>query len=436
MSYSQDIKGCLSETIGDNGLTSDVLNQALGQTQGALEDIRSKYDDRSLPLLRLPEERDDLAECQRLAKFFSDQETTDVVVLGIGGSSLGAQALGQLAGFGTPVYAPAAGQPRLHFYDNIDPDTMTRALSSLDLRHTRFLVVSKSGSTAEPMMQLYNVASALKEAGAGEHLWKHFAAIAMPGDNPLRALAKTHELPIIDHDPAVGGRFSVLSNVGMVPALLMGLDPVKIREGAFSVLDPILKKKPPSEIAPAIGAALSMALQEQHGINMSVMMPYADRLKLLAFWYRQLWAESLGKNGKGTTPIDALGPVDQHSQLQLYLDGPNDKLVTIIMLSSAGQGPRVDPALVSDPSLAYLENKTIGDLVDAEQRATANTLIENHRPTRIMKIPTLDETSLGAIMMHFMLETIIAAHLWDVEPYDQPAVEEGKILARQYLGEL
>lgn len=148
---------------------------------------------------------------------------------------------------------------------------------------------------------------------------------------------------------------------------------------------------------------------------------------------RQLWAESLGKGGQGTLPATGIGPVDQHSQLQLYLAGPADKSYTVMSVASAGAGPRVT---TDDPALAYLNGKTIGDLMDAEYRATVETLKSNNRPVRTIDVPVLDETAMGALLMHFMLETIIAAHLMGIDPFDQPAVEEGKILARDYLGRM
>jgi glucose-6-phosphate isomerase len=165
-------------------------------------------------------------------------------------------------------------------------------------------------------------------------------------------------------------------------------------------------------------------------------MPYADQLALFSLWYRQLWAESLGKSGKGTTPIRALGAVDQHSQLQLYLDGPADKLFTIVMLDQAGKGRRVPADLAADPELAYLAGRSMGDLLDAEQQATADSLMQRGRPTRIIRLERLDEQRLGALLMHFILETLIAADLFDVQAFGQPAVEQGKVLARRYLGEM
>ena len=163
------------------------------------------------------------------------------------------------------------------------------------------------------------------------------------------------------------------------------------------------------------------------------MMAYADRLERFTRWYVQLWAESLGKDGKGTTPIAALGPVDQHSQLQLFIAGPRDKLFTVVTTGAAGRGPRIDADLAKLAGEPDFAGKTIGDLVAAQGRATAETLAKNGCPVRTIHLERLDEASLGELLMHFMLETIIAAHLLGVDPFDQPAVEEGKVLAKQYL---
>jgi glucose-6-phosphate isomerase len=169
------------------------------------------------------------------------------------------------------------------------------------------------------------------------------------------------------------------------------------------------------------------------GLSQTVLMPYVDRLAAFGLWFRQLWAESLGKDGSGTTPIRALGTVDQHSQLQLYLGGPRDKLYTLITVSSAGVGRLVERALAEDERLGYLVGSSLGDLLDAESRATYETLARHGRPTRLIALDRLDEEGLGALFMHFMLETILTARLIGVDPFDQPAVEEGKVLARRYL---
>jgi len=185
---------------------------------------------------------------------------------------------------------------------------------------------------------------------------------------------------------------------------------------------------------PAMAAAIHVGLQH-HGLSQSVLMAYGEAFKPFVRWYRQLWAESLGKNGQGTTPIDALGPVDQHSQLQLYLDGPVDKQFTLLMLQQTGRGPQVDADLANGLGQGYLAGRRIGDLIDAMQTSTADTLVKHGRPVRRLTTAKLDETSLGALFMHFMLETLFTADLMEVDPFGQPAVEESKVLARCYLQE-
>ena len=353
-----------------------------------------------------------------------------MVLLGTGGSSLGGQTLAQLAGHAVPVLG-ALRKPRLHFLDNLDPGTFEAMLEQLPLATTRFVAISKSGGTAETLMQTAAVIAALKAAKRDPH--DHLLGLSEPAKpgkpNGLRDLLAPHDTPMLDHDPGVGGRFSVLSNVGLLPAAVCGLDIGAIRAGAAAALAPVLTGKPPAEVPAAVGAALSMA----SGKPITVMMAYADRLDRFTKWYVQLWAESLGKDGKGTTPIAALGPVDQHSQLQLYIAGPRDKLFTILTVGAAGRGPRIDAELAKRAHEPGLGGKTIGDLVAAQGRATAETLAKNGCQVRTIHIDKLDEAALGELLMHFMLETIIAAHLLGVDPFDQPAVEEGKVLAKKYL---
>jgi glucose-6-phosphate isomerase len=222
--------------------------------------------------------------------------------------------------------------------------------------------------------------------------------------------------------------------VGLLPAAILGLDIGAIRAGAATALAPVLAKRPAAEVPAALGAALNIAAAGA-GKNIAVLMAYADRLERFSRWYVQLWAESLGKDGKGTTPLGALGPVDQHSQLQLFIAGPRDKLFTVITTATRGQGPRIDADLAKRAGEPDLGGRTMGDLVAAQGRATAETLAKNGCPVRTMHVETLNEESLGALMMHFMLETMIAAHLIGVDAFDQPAVEEGKVLAKQYLGQ-
>jgi glucose-6-phosphate isomerase len=286
-------------------------------------------------------------------------------------------------------------------------------------------------------MQTIAAVSALTDAGLQTRIPDVFLGISEPANagkpNGLRNVLGKYRVPFLDHDPGVGGRYSALTNVGLLPAAMVGLDIAAIREGAKLALAPVLAKKPAPQIPAAVGAALSVTLAASKGKSTSVLMAYCDRLQRFTHWYVQLWAESLGKNGKGTTPLAALGPVDQHSQLQLFIGGPRDKLFTVIAVDGAGQGPRMDGELASLAGEPGFAGKTIGDLVAAEARATAETLAKNGCPVRTIHIDKLDEETLGELMMHFMLETIIAAHLLGIDAFDQPAVEEGKVLAKRYL---
>ncbi len=429
MSYRHLTEACFAARIGDGGLSGDAFAKTLADAAPALEGLRARHADGTLPILRLPALRDDLDALADVAKRLSER-FDDVVVLGTGGSSLGGQALAALADAG---YSRPRGTPRLHFIDNIDPHSIARLLAGLDLASSGFVAVSKSGATAETLTQCLVALDALRSAVGEAALAKHVTLITGPGASPLRRLGERYGLETLDHDPGVGGRFSVLSLVGLLPAMIAGLDAEAVRAGAARVLDATLAARQPRDSEPAVGAAIAVGLLREHGIATTVMMPYVDRLAPFALWYRQLWAESLGKNGAGTTPVHARGAVDQHSQLQLYLAGPRDKMFTLLTLDVAGAGARVPADLADDDALAYLRGRTIGDLMDAGQRATADTLARQGRPVRTFELARLDERTLGALLMHFMLETIIAAHLFGVNPFDQPAVDEGKALARAYL---
>jgi glucose-6-phosphate isomerase len=342
-----------------------------------------------------------------------------------------------MAGYNVPGVGVLRSGPRVHFIDNLDGDTYAALLAKLPLTSTRFVAISKSGGTGETLMQTTAALAAVADAGLSARIPELFLGLTEPAKsgirNGLRALLGEYGVAMLEHDAGVGGRFSVLTNVGLLPAAILGLDIKAIRAGAGAALEPVLAGRSPGDVPSAVGAALAAALAETKPIT--VMMAYTDRLERFTRWYVQLWAESLGKQGKGTTPIAALGPVDQHSQLQLYNAGPRDKLFTIVTVGAAGRGPRI-PAdlarLAGEPDFA---GKTMGDLVAAQGRATTETLAKNSCPVRTIHLDRLDERSLGELLMHFMLETIIAAHLLGVDPFDQPAVEEGKVLAKRYLAE-
>ena len=371
--------------------------------------------------------KDDLAAAGAIAKTWADNSSA-VFVLGIGGSSLGGQALQNLVPFG------AKRSPRILFFDNPDPFVFAEALASADLKTTRFLAISKSGGTAETLMQVLASVDALRKAGGEKYLKHHFAVITEPKPSPLRKFAEGMGCSTLDHPLGIGGRYSVLSVVGMLPAILMGLDAAAIRDGAKVVLAGA-REGSLGDSGPAAGAALHFALSRAGALRETILWPYSDRLKTFGGWWRQLWAESLGKSGQGTTPVAALGPVDQHSQLQLFLDGPGQALFTVMALETKNIGPVVPLADAERLGVKYLGGRHLGDLVDAEARATAETLARRGRPVRLIQIDKPSERAVGALFMHFMLETMVMGKLMQVDPFDQPAVEEGKVLARTYLDE-
>lgn len=406
--YTQEISSAL-ESAGAEAAA--IFHSHKRTLEEFLPALRQWQRDGNPPQLALPECTGDLATIEQTAKHIRSC-CSHLLVMGTGGSSLGAQTLCALQAQAGPV--------TLHFLDNTDPHSLTTILNTLPPQDTALLAVSKSGSTVETLVQ---VACTLDWLGkdAGERLF----AITVPGDTPLRSMAEGQGGTVLDHDPTLGGRYSVLSVVGLLPAAVAGVNIQALRQGAAEVMRSDL-------LAPMEGAALQCALAAT-GKPVSILMPYCDRLKSLADWYCQLWAESLGKDGNGTTPVRAIGAVDQHSQLQLWLGGPRDKLLTLLLLDNAGHGPQLPDAFLADERLAYLRGHHCGDVIDAQQRATLETLVKHAVPVRTLRLKSLDEKALGALLQHYMLETILAAHLLGVDAFDQPAVEESKILAREYL---
>jgi glucose-6-phosphate isomerase len=438
--YRQSIAGCLDGAIGRHGLSGAELARWLDRLTPAIARLKADYRDRRLPLLRVAEDTADIAEAEaayaRLAR-----GARAIIFFGTGGSSLGGQALAQLGGWHIPGTADEAQRkrPRTRFYDNLDGHTLASALHSFDdLGGVRFVVISKSGGTSETLVQALAALAAVKEAGLAARIPELFLGITEPMSggkrNGMRTLFEQLGIACLDHHPGIGGRFSVLTNIGLLPAIARGLDVRAVRAGARAVVDDLLAADGPRGLAPAEGAAVAVALARERGTRAQVMMPYSDRLGRFAAWFAQLWAESLGKNGQGTVPIACLGPVDQHSQLQLFMDGPREHLISVVRVPTAGTGPRIDAGLADAAGVSYLAGRTAGDLVAAEAAALPEALAQAGRPVRTFDLPRLDEASLGALMMHLMLETILAADLMGVDPFDQPAVELAKVITRERVG--
>ena len=436
--FRQSVAGATDSAIGVHGLSDKTLNAWLERTEPHLAALRADHASGRIPLLRICEETQDLEDARRALERLSEGAKT-ILFFGTGGSSLGGQTLAQLAGWNIPGGADAAQRkrPRTRFYDNLDATTLDGALRILDLSQTRFVVTSKSGGTAETLAQAVCALSAVKAAGLETQIPRLFLGITEPAKagkaNGLRELFASLGIPMLDHHTGIGGRFSCLTNVGLMPALARGLDAAAIREGARTIVDDMLHAASAGQCAAAVGAAVAVALSKEKGIRTFVMMPYNDRLSRLAAWFVQLWAESLGKTGEGTSPIAALGPLDQHSQLQLFMDGPREHYITVLRVASKGKGPAIDKYFAEKAGIGFMSGKTIGDVVDAQAHAVPQALNKAGRPVRTFDVDTLNEKSLGALLMHFMIETILAGRLLGVDPFDQPAVELAKVLTKERL---
>jgi glucose-6-phosphate isomerase len=366
----------------------------------------------------------------------------DVVVLGIGGSALGPIALR------TALLEPAwnsltakerDGQPRLHVLDNVDPHTITALLGRLSLDRALFVVTSKSGGTAETMAQYLVVRERLIQAKLD--VKDHLVFVTDPKKGALRQIANEEGIAALDIPPAVGGRYSVLTPVGILPAALVGIDTAQLMAGARDIAERCASAGDALTKNPAgIFATLQYLADTKLGRHIHVLMPYSDPLRDIADWFVQLWAESLGKHrtsgdpGVGPTPLGALGATDQHSKVQLFMEGAPDKTVTFIAVAEGGAELTIPKLHSNVTELGYLGGHQLGELLSIEQRATAGALARRGRPNMTMHIDRVDAWHLGALFMLLEIATIYAGELYGVNPLDQPGVELGKQFTYAMLG--
>ena len=296
----------------------------------------------------------------------------------------------------------------------------------LDIEATGFIVISKSGTTPETLSQLGCVINIANEKNILNVLYENTMIITESKDSPLFNIAKKNNCLLLEHKNNVGGRYSVFSNVGMVPAIIAGLDVKKIHQGVLKIINQ-------NNFINSFKFAQIFKFCKSNNFLSNVLMTYSDGLNYFGKWYLQLWAESIGKKNRGVTALHAVGTTDQHSQLQLYLDGPKDKFFTFIKSNYKNKGLSIDSHIMRAESVDYLANKKMGDLMHAEQEATIDTFKLNNFKFREILIDSIDEESIGMLMANCMIETIAACIYFNVDPFDQPAVEQGKILTKKFL---
>ena len=366
----------------------------------------------------------------------------NILVLGIGGSALGGLAVTEALlkpywNLLTPEQRN--GLPRIFFLDNIDPDSMNGLLDILDLSKTLVNVITKSGSTAETMSQ-YMIIKDRLEKELGDNYRRNIVATTDKKMGVLRQLADQEGYKTFVVPDDVGGRFSVFSAVGLVPFALVGMDIDQIMNG-IKDMDLALKNTDINQNIAAQGALIQYLLDTKKGKNLSVMMPYSSRLKYVSDWYVQLWAESLGKevnnNGEkvnvGPTPIKALGATDQHSQIQLYNEGPNNKVITFIRVESFDTTLEI-PKIFEYTGIGYLGGKTINDLINAEADSTRVALADYSRPTMTLSIEKIDEYNLAQLLYMLEVQTAIAGELYNINTFNQPGVEQAKNYTYALMG--
>lgn len=445
-------ENALAARVGKDGIASTDIN--LKAAEAAQEAFRGRVESGTIGFPLLP---DDTKTAAAITEFADDLrgQVDDILLVGIGGSALGAYALDVAIRGPHPVQTLGGkpAKPRLVVLDNVDPGVLASALESLNPKRTAVCVIAKSGGTAETLSTFLIVHDwllhgspkglARKGAGFGSAAKARSRVVAITDANKgdLLAMAKQEQWPLFHVPSNVGGRFSVFCPVGLVPAALIGIDLKKLLHGARTANERSWSKDLSRNHA-MTSALLHHALDTKRGKKTEIVFAYSSYLWGAAFWYRQLWAESLGKRVNragevieaGQTPVAALGVTDQHSQVQLYMEGPRDKMITFWDVAK----PRVDLRIPKEfgkfDSCKFLGGKKLNDLFRAERIATEAALTEYGRPNCRWTLPQVDETSLGEFFQVLEFQTAFAGELYGVDAFDQPGVELGKKLTYGLLG--
>jgi len=425
-----DATNMLQKAVGRYGATPRSLDSRSKDLSRAKQNILNDWKSSKQGWMGCPDDSTLPANINRILK--TKKRFTTCLVIGIGGSDLGARA----------AYAAlrhtGKGMKLEFIGGNTDPDEITEIVSRIDLSRTLVNIISKSGDTVEPMSSFFVVRDLLKKR-VGMKASDHIVATTDATEGSLRVLAEKEGYATLSVPKDIGGRFSVLTGVGLFPLACAGIDIRKILHGAGTVRDMFMKSAIDDASLFALHQYLADTERKQY---LHVLMPYSARLEQFGRWYRQIWAESLGKKRNrdgdtvsiGPTPIAALGATDQHSQIQLYVEGPNDKTVTFIEVERFDAKLKVPQGAKDITPLAYLAGTTFEKIIHAERKGTAEALRSAHRPNGTMSIPAVTPSSLGALFMFFQLATAVAGELYGINAYDQPGVEEGKRITARLLG--
>lgn len=405
-------------------LNWNIRSHHKSQLPNNFEDVFKTYQDTlnspETGFFHLPKHQEYVAESKKVFEKFKNKKY--FIHVGIGGSALGPDMF--LKAFGSK------NGVEFIFINNIDPDDLHRQLSKVKIKEALIYVVSKSGTTAETVAAMSILASELKKAGIQESEYKdYFVFCTDPTKGDLRKIASTWTVEALTIPANIGGRFSVLTSVGFLPMLFAGINPDRVLKGA-SELQTKLSDKSEGQAFFELAAWIK-DLHDQ-GIRQTVMMPYSSLLKEFSAWFVQLWAESLGKEGKGLTPIPAYGATDQHSQMQLFMEGPEDKTMFLIEVEKFHHDFNLSNNIEGE-SFKTLSPFSLGTLMKAEFEGTLAALKENNRHVIHLKIPTLEEESLGQLILFSECLTVLVGRMLKVDPFNQPGVEAGKKYAYAWL---
>lgn len=431
-----DYKNVMSDVIGGkHGISLSQFRTLDKKIKPLISQINKERKAGKTPFRDLPYNKRISRRVNALVKVLRD-ECDDLVVLGIGGSALGNIALDTaLRSYLPNPDDKQSKKPHLFVFDNVDPaqfGSFLQYMTRKKLRRTVFNVISKSGRTSETAAQFMIIRDMLIRTLGVRRYQKQVVATTDAKAGTLRTIADTDGLQTLEVPDGVGGRFSVLSAVGLFSAAMCGIKINQLLAGARDMDERVSRSNVKTNPA-AILAAIN-TYYYQHDKPISVMMPYSYALKDMADWYRQLWAESLGKKldlkdrevWAGPTPVKALGTTDQHSQVQLYREGPNDKLFTFLQVNTFDKDPVIGPAPDCAPELAFLAGKKMSTLFNDEKKATEYALLESQRPNLTVLFDRVNAYAVGQFIYLYEVTTSLTGALLGINPYDQPAVELGK----------